>query len=350
MAGRLDKFMNFLKLTDEDDYDEDEFYDDYDDDYDDKELNKVDGVSRFVLGNISPNTTITAFLENLQSDKNLIKIYDLANILVYNGLISEKLQNDIFVSTGFKLELYKDTTNLMPYDTIYLSVLGDINGDGRITASDVSYLRQVANDSTLLESMPLERQLACMINNKGGITEVDSEILRNYIGKEIDLEKFLESETANTNNTYTYLTLDRDNMLRKVSESKTNVIGNISVNTSVETLKSKLAEMGINISAITIYNRKGEVVNDNTAIVGTGWRIEVGGEVTYLSVLGDLTGDGRISAADISYLRAIAASDTTNVQDCILLSAILLNKGGITTADSEVLKQSINKKTDISNY
>ncbi len=318
--------------------------------YDDKELNKVDGVSRFVLGNISPNTTITAFLENLQSDKNLIKIYDLANILVYNGLISEKLQNDIFVSTGFKLELYKDTTNLMPYDTIYLSVLGDINGDGRITASDVSYLRQVANDSTLLESMPLERQLACMINNKGGITEVDSEILRNYIGKEIDLEKFMESETANTSNTYTYLTLDRDNMLRKTSESKTNVIGNISVNTSVEMLKTKLAEMGINISAMTIYNRKGEAVSDNSAIVGTGWRIEIGGEVTYLSVLGDLTGDGRITAADISYLRAIAASDTTNVQDCILLSAILLNKGGITTADSEVLKQSINKKTDINKY
>lgn len=30
MAGRLDKFMNFLKLTDEDDYDDDEMYDSYD--------------------------------------------------------------------------------------------------------------------------------------------------------------------------------------------------------------------------------------------------------------------------------------------------------------------------------
>lgn len=30
MAGRLDKFMNFLKLTDEDDFDEDEMYDNYD--------------------------------------------------------------------------------------------------------------------------------------------------------------------------------------------------------------------------------------------------------------------------------------------------------------------------------
>ena len=251
------------------------------------------------------------------------------------------------LGTGYKVELYESTSASTPWDIVYLSVLGDINGDGRITASDVSYLRQVVNDSTLLESMPLERQLACMINNKGGITEVDSEILRNYIDKQIDINKFLESETANTSNTYTYLTLDRDNMLRKTSESKTNVIGNISVNTSVETLKSKLAEIGINISAITIYNRKGEAVTDNTAIVGTGWRIEIGGEVTYLSVLGDLTGDGRITAADISYLRALVVNDTTNVQECILLSAMILNKGGITTADSEVLKQVINGRVEI---
>ena len=318
--------------------------------YDDNELNKVDGISRFILGNIIPNTTITEFLDNLQSDKNLIKIYDKFNNLVYNGMINETLDKNMLVATGFKLELYKYETDLLPFDTVYLSVLGDINGDGMINASDVSYLRQVANDSTILESMPLERQLACMINNKGGITEVDSEILRNYIGKEIDLDKFMESETENTNTGYTYLTLDRDNMLRKANESKTNVIGNISVNTSVEMLKTKLAEMGINISSLTIYNRKGDEVSDNTAIVGTGWSIEVGGEETYLSVLGDLTGDGRITAADISYLRAIAASDTTTVQDCILLSAILLNKGGITTADSEVLKQSIKGNILLSEY
>ena len=205
----------------------------------------------------------------------------------------------------------------------------------------------MANDSTILESMPIEKRLAGMINNKGGITEVDSEILRNYIDKQIDINKFLESETVSTSTGYNYLTLDRDNMLRKVSDTKTNVIGNISVNTSVETLKTKLAEMGINISVITIYNRKGEAVTDNAAIVGTGWRIEIGGEVTYLSVLGDLTGDGRITAADISYLRALVVNDTTNVQDCILLSAMILNKGGIITADSEVLKQVINGRVEI---
>ncbi len=319
---------------------------------DDHNLNLVNGVSKYVLGNIPANTSIETFLQNLYSDRNLIKIYAKESDItpIYDGLSGTRSNLSQTLATGFKVELYESSEDTTMLDTIYLSVLGDINGDGMINASDVSYLRQVANDSTLLENMPLERQLACMINNKGGITEVDSEILRNYIGKEIDLEKFLESETANTSNTYTYLTLDRDNMLRKVSESKTNVIGNISLNTSVEMLKTKLAEMGINISAMTIYNRKDEAVSDNTAIVGTGWRIEVGGEETYLSVLGDLTGDGRITAADISYLRAIAASDTTNVQDCILLSAILLNKGGITTADSEVLKLVINNKISIDKY
>ena len=319
---------------------------------DDQNLNLVNGISRHILGNIPINTSIETFLQNLYSDRNLIKIYAKESDItpIYDGLSGTRSNLSQTLATGFKVELYSNSTDTTPFDTIYLSVLGDINGDGRINASDVSYLRQVANDSTLLESMSLERQLACMINNKGGVTEVDSEILRNYIGKEIDLDKFMESETASTSDAYTYLSLDRDNMLRKTSTSKTNVIGNIAVNTSVEMLKTKLAEIGINISAITIYNRKGEAVSDNTAIVGTGWRIEIGGEVTYLSVLGDLTGDGRITAADISYLRAIAASDTTNVQDCILLSAILLNKGGITTADSEVLKLVINNKINIDKY
>ncbi len=318
----------------------------------DENLNIVNGVSKYVLGNIPVNTSIEVFLNNLQSDRNLIKIYAKESDItpIYDGLTGTRNNLSKTLATGSKVELYSNSTDTTPFDTIYLSVLGDVTGDGRITASDVAYLRQVANDSQALESMSIEKRLAGMINNKGGITEIDSEILRNYIDKQIDINKFLESETESTNTGYTYLTLDRDNMLRKVSESKTNVIGNISVNTSVEMLKTKLAEMGINISSLTIYNRKGYEVSDNTAIVGTGWRIEVGGEVTYLSVLGDLTGDGRITAADISYLRAIAASDTTNVQECILLSAILLNKGGITTADSEVLKQAIKGSILLSEY
>ena len=317
---------------------------------DSDKTNTINGTV-YVIGNIKIGTTIHQLINNIRNSSKLIKVYDSKGVLQFDGIESNGVMPDStankLITTGFKVELYSNSTDTTPFDTIYLSVLGDINGDGMINASDVAYLRQVANDSQSLDTMPIEKRLAGMINNKGGITEIDSEILRNYIDKQININKFLESETESTNTGYTYLTLDRDNMLRKTSESKTNVIGNISVNTSVENLKTKLAEMGINISAMTIYNRKGYEVTDNSAIVGTGWRIEVGGEETYLSVLGDLTGDGRITAADISYLRAIVASDTTNVQDCILLSAILLNKGGITTADSEVLKHVINGRVEI---
>ena len=319
----------------------------------DQNLNVFNGTARHVMGNIPFGTNLPTFLNGLYNDTNLLKIYanDSDITPFYDGLEGVyPADPNIILATGFKVELYNSDGDKT--DTIYLSILGDVTGDGRITASDVSYLRQVANDSQALETMSIEKRLAGMINNKGGITEVDSEILRNYIDKrQINLDKFLESQNVSTSTGYTYLTLDRKNMLRQVSESKTNVIGNIALNTSVDLLKFRLGEFGINISSLIIYNRKGEVVTNNlNAIVGTGWRIEVGGENTYLSVLGDLTGDGRITAADISYLRAIAASDTTNVQDCILLSAILLNKGGITTADSEVLKQAINGSILLSEY
>ena len=128
-----------------------------------------------VLGNIKAHTQLSEFLDNFRNDSNLIKIYNQYGTLFYNGI--EKRGNvtydesNILICTGYKVELYSNSTDTTPFDTIYLSVLGDINGDGRINASDVSYLRQVANDSTLLESMPLERQLACMINNKGGVTK-----------------------------------------------------------------------------------------------------------------------------------------------------------------------------------
>ncbi len=40
MAGRIDKILSYLKLTDEEEYDDDFYDDDYDDDYDEKELRR----------------------------------------------------------------------------------------------------------------------------------------------------------------------------------------------------------------------------------------------------------------------------------------------------------------------
>ena len=68
--------------------------------------------------------------------------------------------------------------------------MGDVNGDGRISASDVSYLRQIANDSALFESLSVEKKLASIVLNKSSVTTADAEIIRNVLGKLLEIELF----------------------------------------------------------------------------------------------------------------------------------------------------------------
>ena len=92
------------------------------------------------------------------------------------------------VGTGWLLETYGE--NNVKIENITLSVLGDVNGDGRISASDVSYLRQIANDSALFESLSVEKKLASIVLNKSSVTTADAEIIRNVLGKLLEIELF----------------------------------------------------------------------------------------------------------------------------------------------------------------
>ncbi len=319
----------------------------------DSSIATIDGTIRYVMGGISTNTKLSVFLNNLRNDLNLIKVYDKNSHIIYdgiasNGIIPESVTN-ILVGTGFKVELYENTTSSTAFDTVYLSVLGDVNGDGRITASDIAYLREIAKDNSILNSIDVEYRLAAMVNNKGGVTNIDSEILYNVMASEIELNIFFKSG-VNTDSSYKYLTLNKENgkYERVVSETATNVIGNVAVNTKVSEFKANLAILGVNTAGITIY--KNEQVLDDNAIVGTGCYFEIAGVKTYISVLGDLNGDGRISASDIMYLNEIKAEDYTEIEDHIILSAIILNTGKITSADVEVLRDNIENFTALSNY
>ena len=155
--------------------------------YNDSEL------ERYVLGNIKPNTSVNEFVNNLATlgiDKSNMQLLDGKGKTIYkNGAVDSSISSaiadngkELAVGTGWYIQANGET--------IYLSVLGDVNGDGRISASDVSYLREIASDKTVYDGLSVEKKLASMVINKGEITTADAEIVRNVIDKIIGIELF----------------------------------------------------------------------------------------------------------------------------------------------------------------
>ena len=74
----------------------------------DKEIATINGNTRYVLGNITAQTSVKAFINNLRNESNKIKLYDNNNTLVYDGIasggvVADNLNNK-FVATGYKVD------------------------------------------------------------------------------------------------------------------------------------------------------------------------------------------------------------------------------------------------------
>ena len=162
----------------------------------DYEKSMIVNNGKLILGNIGVNTSINTLIGNINFSRNHIKIYNNKNQLVYDkgnaiaGINASSYDNgrEFAVGTGWKIETYTDSGVII--ETIYISVLGDVNGDGRISASDVTYLRQIASDNALYESLSVEKKLASMVINKGNVTSADAEIVRNVVDKLLTMDLF----------------------------------------------------------------------------------------------------------------------------------------------------------------
>ncbi len=147
-----------------------------------------------ILGNISPNTSVKVFIENLGFDTNNIQLF-AGNKLVYdktNGYILNDNNYDngaeLAVGTGWYINY---TAVNGEVETIYLSVLGDITGDGKVNSADVNYLRQIVNNNSF-ESLSAEQKLATLIVNKGKEpTSTDVQILWEAVCGRIDINEFI---------------------------------------------------------------------------------------------------------------------------------------------------------------
>lgn len=142
------------------------------------EKGKVHGVDdldfdRLVIGQIETQTTVTDFLKNFDTTiANAIKLYKADDTLVYDKGAAQNGFNlndsDSGVGTGWKLEYIVDGA---VEETIYLSVLGDMDGDGYANAIDVAcmgnVIKNVASYMTTFNEKT-EIRLAGYVNNTTG--------------------------------------------------------------------------------------------------------------------------------------------------------------------------------------
>ena len=161
------------------------------------ELGWVHGVDdteleRYVIGQVSPETSIMTFMSNFEESQwSMIRLKDSdGNILYDRGKPGEGITEDDLndtemyqMCTGYKIEYGVDETG---GEEIYISVLGDVNGDGYLDTADnisvLSYIRRV------LELDKAEYKLAAYVVNSGEIGTSDAIALLSIIRRVTDIK------------------------------------------------------------------------------------------------------------------------------------------------------------------
>ena len=162
---------------------------------DNDRLHDYNDTTNYVQAKITPNTSINEFISNIKAfNLGDVTLYDNKDNIVYqNGnAVNVELSNngmELAVGTGW----YINCQNGGKAERIYLSVLGDLTGDGKVNSADVNYIRQLINNTDLYNNL-LDKsyiQLATLIVNKNGLSQSDSNILWNIICGIVDIEYFI---------------------------------------------------------------------------------------------------------------------------------------------------------------
>jgi hypothetical protein len=149
----------------------------------------ADTFDRIVLGEITGSdstvsTTVTEVLAQIEpAQHEMLHFYNANGELVYeNGNYTSVVQydSDKQVATGWRVEFGAGDDA----DVVYLSVLGDVDGDSYVTTNDASYVNSHAVGlstedaySTIATFNRIEVRLAGMVSNNGYITTLDASIM-----------------------------------------------------------------------------------------------------------------------------------------------------------------------------
>ncbi|MDE6047393.1 MAG: dockerin type I repeat-containing protein, partial [Anaeroplasmataceae bacterium] len=123
---------------------------------------------RIIINNVSANTTIEDFLNNLtKKDNQEFVVYNASGTLVRDTQYKIQL-----VGTGFRIQLKEGN---YVKDNVYVSVIGDLTGDGLINANDTTRIQRHLLGTSKLTN---ENLLAADVNRDGKVDSADQAALR----------------------------------------------------------------------------------------------------------------------------------------------------------------------------
>lgn len=154
-----------------------------------------DWTCHIVLGNVPYLTTVNELLKNIKDTLHqFIKIssdfgtvYDCGN--PGEGYTEDMFDNVMYaVGTGWRVDLCPDGTN--PVDTVYISILTDLNGDGQVTGGDLSVTSSYMSARVDLDGT--EYRLAGYVSNAGYIGGPDLSAMSSIMSARTELSDYVD--------------------------------------------------------------------------------------------------------------------------------------------------------------
>lgn len=158
-----------------------------------KKNSKVHGIDdinfeRVVIGKIREETSVSDFVANFDStQRSKIRVYSYDDELIYNcGNPGDGFTNDeitdidygYMVTTGWRVELL--TTGGDVEDTVYVSMLGEVTGDGYIDGTDMAAIINYINGTNIGDLESLEFFLAALVSNAGYVSAAELTEISNH--------------------------------------------------------------------------------------------------------------------------------------------------------------------------
>ena len=163
---------------------------------DDYKLSQSVNEGKLIIGNINANTSVNDFIANLEYEATRVKLYNAKGVCVFDkgnpsgDITAEMLDNGnaLSVGTGWKVETYSVLGNKL--EEIYLSVLGDLTGDGKVNTLDITFMRRIATSVAEFDCLKVEFKLAALITNKGSVINADADILWDSMDETLKLSNY----------------------------------------------------------------------------------------------------------------------------------------------------------------